>query len=238
MTRSDRRFTPSNYRFHALKKSYRAYHKKTGKRVSAYTKKGTLRKNVRRITTQTLFVVDKRTGEIKKYGSVNEKDLQKVTTVESSGRNVMIRSTLEKKGIWRKIAKSGTNGVRVRIRGKGKKDKNRQAVVDVILDKEKLSDQDYVMRTVLAKVLNRLGQEKIRVSDEMISKHKKFQQLDGVKIDIQTFGSLAATGDDEDGEDQEDGEWAEGSEDSTLERKKKRKSKGKPKRKRRRKRSR
>ncbi len=218
--RPDRRFTPSHYKFHDLKRSVRAYSKKTGKQVPYLTKKGTIRKNTRKVVTQTLTVIDKRSGELKKYGAINEKTLTKMATVKSSGRNVLIRAALEKSNVWKKLARSGANGVRVRISGKAG-EKIRRALIDVVLDSDKLTDQTYIMRTVLAKILHKLGTEHIRLSDANISKHKAFDQLAGVKFEIETYGG---SGQDEEGEDEE---WAEESDNSTSEPKRTKKRRGK-----------
>jgi hypothetical protein len=157
---------------------------------------------------------------------VKEKNLVKLARIESKGRNVMIRGTLERSGIWDKLARLGHNGVRVTIKGKAG-NKARRQVIDIILDSEKLKDVDQIKRTVLAKILFHLGKHELRLSDAQIAKksHKKYSQLENVKFGIETFGG------DEPGEDQE---WdEEDGEGSISEPKTKKKRNGKRKRSRR-----
>jgi hypothetical protein len=178
-------------RFYKQETTYRYRNTKTGR----YTKrKG---KHVRKEKVLTLFTADTRTGEIRKYGSVRVPSRKTVAEIKTKGSNTFIKSALRNSKSWRGLGKLAAKGVRVTLRGK-RKNKAEMVRVDVIFDRDKLRDKDYLMRVTLAKVLARLGARALRLSDENITSHKNYKQLSDVTLKIEAFDPSVDPGEFED----------------------------------------
>lgn len=183
--------------------TYRFRDKRTGHYVSKMTKAGTVRKNVAREKMLTLLTVKTDTGEIRRYGSIRERSRRTLSETEVKDRNLYIKMALRRQGVFEKIAKLNATGARITIIGKGPRNKDTAVRADVVFDHDKRNDVDYLMRVILGKLMARLGERRLRVSDEQISSHKKYRQMRKVRVKVEYFTD-GGTGEWDETEEEED----------------------------------
>jgi hypothetical protein len=77
----------------------------------------------------------------------------------------------------------------VTIKGKGRGNKDTAIRTRVIFDSAQGNNPDYMQTVVLAKIMKMLSERELRLSDLLITSHKKYFQLKDVRVTVDYYSS-------------------------------------------------
>lgn len=150
---------------------------KNGKRSTVRTKH---KKKIK-----TLYVINKK-GEIVEYGSIDVAEKKTVSQFRLLSDDMSIKDTLATEGAYKKIKKSDARGVQITVRGRTRGGKDNRIKVRVIFQKKR-KDEKYLENLIVGKVMTKLNQRKLRLSQGKKVNHKSFKHLKNQQFKLEVF---------------------------------------------------